>query len=100
MKFSEFIYRETPVDRSLPPDAIENAPQLATVVSCEHCGRAMMTGRSILASFGFALTQGWQFRFIGPDVLIPSGQLVRLADLLDTGIIEIFCPHCACEFET
>jgi hypothetical protein len=35
----------------------------------------------------------------GPDVTIPSEQLVRLADLLDTGIIEVICPHCLCEFE-
>jgi hypothetical protein len=98
MKFAEFIYRETPVDLSLPPDALENAPQLATNLCCEHCNRTVMMGSSIIASFGFALMQGWQFRFIGPDILIPSEQLVCLADLLDAGIIEVICPHCACEF--
>jgi hypothetical protein len=99
MKFAEFIFRDHVVDPTLPPGALENASQLINNLCCEHCNRCVMRGSSILESFGFALAHGWQFRFIGPDVILPSGQLVRLADLLDTGIIEVICPHCACEFE-
>ena len=100
MKFTSEI-RHKPVDRTLPPDALENAPELVQQVCCEHCGRPGMECGSVNASFGLALALGWQFRFIGPEVLIPSGQLVRVADILDAGIVEVFCPKCSvCEFET
>jgi hypothetical protein len=99
MKFSSFTFREKPIDRTLPPDAIENAPQLAERIYCDQCGKPGEACASLKQSFAWALGRGWTFRLNQNEaVVIPARQLVHAADLLDMNI-EIFCPPCAGEFE-
>ena len=97
MNFVSYTYRSKPIDPDLPAHALANAPELATHIACDQCGRPGMKCNSNAAGLGMALAAGWRFR-LNQDVYIPAKQLVHAADLLDMNI-EIFCPPCAGEFE-
>jgi hypothetical protein len=96
MKFATFLFEET-VNPELPLLAGENAPSLGVFAACDDCG--LVNGQKAAtegAAVALALADGWK-------VLIADGfkidGLFSAADLTGSGC-QLFCPHCAIEFET
>ena len=95
MKFTALLFEET-VNPELPLLAGENAPGLGVFVACDQCG--LVNGQKAVtegAAVALALADGWK-------VLIADGfkidGLFSAADLTGSDS-QLFCPHCAIEFE-
>jgi hypothetical protein len=95
MKFVSALF-ERPVNLDLPLTADENAPQFGIFAACDQCGRLLGRRAATEAeAVGLALANGWSVR-IGQAYKLDG---VFTAENLTGAEAEVFCPHCAIEFE-